>query len=53
MQIAPRNWVGVSMMPVILRFMPLLDRRLSIEIQSGRAAKVVPAPATRPTISDR
>lgn len=39
-------------MAAILGFMPLLDLRLSIPIKSGRAAKVVPNPATKPTTSD-
>jgi len=39
-------------MAAILGFMPLLDLRLSIAIKSGRAAKVVPNPATKPTTSD-
>jgi hypothetical protein len=34
-------------------FMPALERRLSIPIKSGSAAKVVPNPATKPRISDR
>ena len=41
------------MMPAIVGFMPLLDRRLSIAIKSGTAAKVVPKPATKPTTSER
>jgi hypothetical protein len=41
------------MMAAIFGFMPALDRRLTIEIRSGKAAKVVPNPATRPRISDR
>ena len=34
-------------------FIPALERRLSIPIKSGSAAKVVPKPATKPRISDR
>jgi hypothetical protein len=34
-------------------FMPVLDRRLSIASRSGMAAKVVPKPAIKPSISDR
>src|ERR1700739_4921108 len=41
------------MIAAILGFMPALDRRLSIAIRSGIAAKVVPNPATTPTISER
>src|SRR4249919_1501883 len=41
------------MIAAILGFMPALDRRLNIAIKSGTAAKVVPKPATMPTISDR
>ena len=41
------------MMADILGFMPALDRRHNMAIKSGREAKVVPKPATRPTISDR
>src|SRR6516162_2130172 len=41
------------MMAAILGFMPALDRRFSIAIRSGTAAKVVPKPATNPKISDR
>jgi len=41
------------MIAAILGFMPALDRRLNIAIKSGKAAKVVPKPATMPTISDR
>jgi hypothetical protein len=41
------------MIAVILGFMPALDRRLSIAIKSGIAAKVVPKPATKPKTSDR
>jgi len=37
----------------ILGFIPALDRRLSIAIKSGIAAKVVPNPASKPKISDR
>jgi hypothetical protein len=40
-------------MAAILGFMPLLDLRLSIPIKSGKAAKVVPNPATKPMTSDR
>src|SRR5262245_54581647 len=32
-------------------FMPLLDRRVTMRTRSGTTAKVVPKPATRPTIS--
>jgi hypothetical protein len=39
------------MIAAILGFIPTLDRRLSIAIKSGIAAKVVPNPATRPRIS--
>ena len=38
-------------MAAILGFMPAEDRRLSIVIRSGNAAKVVPIPATKPMIS--
>jgi len=41
------------MIPAIVGFMPLLDRRLNILNKSGTAAKVVPKPATIPSISDR
>src|SRR5512134_1226134 len=41
------------MMPAIVGFMPWADRRLSILNRSGKAAKVVPNPATKPTTSDR
>ena len=41
------------MIAAIFGFMPALDRRLSIEIRSGKAAKVVPNPAIKPRISDR
>jgi hypothetical protein len=41
------------MIAAILGFMPLLDRRLSMAIKSGTAAKVVPKPAKMPRISDR
>jgi hypothetical protein len=41
------------MMAAIVGFMPWLDRRLSILIKSGTAAKVVPKPATKPRTSDR
>src|SRR5215471_8987590 len=40
------------MIATILGFIPCVDRRLSIAIRSGNAAKVVPKPATNPTISD-
>src|SRR5215510_9480248 len=39
-------------MAAILGFNPLLDLRLSIANKSGRAAKVVPNPATKPMTSD-
>jgi len=41
------------MIEAILGFMPALDRRRSMVIRSGIAAKVVPNPATIPTISER
>jgi hypothetical protein len=41
------------MMAAILGFIPALDRRLSIAIKSGTAAKVVPKPAKKPKISER
>jgi hypothetical protein len=41
------------MIVAILGFMPALDRRLSIAVKSGAAAKVVPNPAKKPKISDR
>lgn len=41
------------MIPAIVGFMPSLDRRLNILNKSGTAAKVVPNPATSPSISDR
>ena len=41
------------MIAAILGFMPALDRRLSIAIRSGIAAKVVPNPATTPMTSER
>jgi hypothetical protein len=41
------------MIAAILGFIPADDRRLSIAIKSGTAAKVVPKPATRPKTSDR
>jgi hypothetical protein len=41
------------MIAAIRGFIPALDRRLSITIKSGAAAKVVPNPATKPKISDR
>jgi hypothetical protein len=41
------------MIAAIRGFIPALDRRLSIAIKSGIAAKVVPKPATTPKISDR
>ena len=40
-----RIWKA-PMMAAIFGFMPALDRRLTIEIRSGKAAKVVPNPAT-------
>ena len=40
-------------MAAILGFIPALDRRLNMETKSGTAAKVVPKPANKPTISDR
>jgi hypothetical protein len=40
-------------MAAIVGFIPWLDRRLSILIKSGTAAKVVPKPATKPNTSDR
>src|SRR6516164_7407806 len=43
----------MPMIPAILGFMPALDLRRNSAIKSGRAAKVVPKPATRPTISER
>src|SRR6516164_7325092 len=41
------------MIAAIVGFIPALDRRLSIAIKSGTAAKVVPKPATKPRTSDR
>ena len=41
------------MMVAIVGLMPLLDRRLIIVTRSGIAAKVVPNPAMKPTISER
>jgi hypothetical protein len=38
------------MMAAILGFMPMLERLFSIAMRSGRAAKVVPNPATKPMI---
>jgi hypothetical protein len=46
-----RIWTA-PIMAAILGFIPLLDLRLSIPIKSGKAAKVVPKPATKPTTSD-
>lgn len=37
----------------MLGFMPALDLRLSMARKAGRPAKVVPKPATTPTISER
>src|SRR6476659_5918791 len=39
------------MIAAMVGFIPWQDRRLSIAIKSGMAAKVVPNPATKPTIS--
>src|SRR6476660_5520473 len=39
------------MIAAIVGFMPSQDRRLSIAMRSGRAANVVPNPATKPIIS--
>jgi hypothetical protein len=41
---------NVPKIAAILGFMPTIDRRLSMATKSGRAAKVVPNPATKPTI---
>src|SRR5580698_3769069 len=41
------------MIAAILGFIPALDRRRSMAIRSGRAANVVPNPATRPSTSER
>ena len=41
------------MIAAIFGFMPALDRRLSIAIRSGTAAKVVPNPAIKPRTSER
>src|SRR3954466_2185340 len=41
------------MMLAIVGLMPALHRRLIILTRSGIAAKVVPKPATKPTISER
>jgi hypothetical protein len=43
----------MPMMPAILGFMLMLDRRLNMPMRSGRAAKVVPQPATKPMIGVR
>jgi hypothetical protein len=39
------------MIPAIVGFVPWVDRRFNIAIRSGRAANVVPNPATKPMIS--
>jgi len=41
------------MIALMRGFMPSLDRRLSIATKSGKAAKVVPNPASGPTISGK
>ena len=41
------------MIAAIFGFMPALDRRLSMAIRSGTAAKVVPNPAIKPRTSER
>src|SRR5277367_2897073 len=41
------------MMAAIRGFMPPVERRLSIAMRSGKTAKVVPRPATKPNMSDR
>jgi len=43
----------MPMIAAILGFIPALERRRSIAIRSGSAAKVVPNPATSPRISER
>ena len=43
----------MPMIAAILGFMPALDRRLSIATKSGKTAKVVPKPATKPKRSER
>jgi hypothetical protein len=47
--ITQRIW-NAPKIAAIRGFMPLLERCFSIAMRSGRAAKVVPAPATKPTI---
>jgi hypothetical protein len=47
-----RIWKA-PMMAAILGFMPWLERRLSMAIRSGTAAKIVPRPATKPKTSER
>jgi len=49
----PHKGTRSAMIVAMLGFMPALDRRLSIAVKSGTAAKVVPNPAKKPKISDR